>query len=241
VLVFPDDQAAGWAYLAAVDSSTVEEIRTWIRNGGVFVGLGGGAFFASAEGAGLSSVSRAEEAEEDLPEEEAEAAVRVVQPWPDRGEGADIAGTALFLAGDDSRFVSMMTDFVERHRNGAASTADFLAAANRAFGASAIALRFGLGNLNWFFAQWIQQTHLPSYRLEYAVEAADDGAYVVRGTLFQDDAPDNWQMVLPVVFEFDGDQVGRTVARVTGASSPFEVRLPSRPRRVALDPEHWVL
>jgi NAD(P)-dependent dehydrogenase (short-subunit alcohol dehydrogenase family) len=39
-------------------------------------------------------------------EDEAEAAVRAVQPWPDRGEGSDIAGTALFLAGDDSRFVS---------------------------------------------------------------------------------------------------------------------------------------
>jgi NAD(P)-dependent dehydrogenase (short-subunit alcohol dehydrogenase family) len=29
-----------------------------------------------------------------------------LQPWPDRGEGADIAGVATWLASDDSRFVS---------------------------------------------------------------------------------------------------------------------------------------
>lgn len=29
-----------------------------------------------------------------------------LQPWPDHGTGDDIAGTALFLAGDDSRFVT---------------------------------------------------------------------------------------------------------------------------------------
>ena len=46
-------------------------------------------------------------------EEEAEAAVRAIQPWPDRGEGADIAGTALFLAGDDSRFVTGQEHIVD--------------------------------------------------------------------------------------------------------------------------------
>jgi hypothetical protein len=71
VLVFPDDDAAGRGYRAAVDSATVEEIKTWIRNGGVFVGLGGGAFFATADEAGLSSVSRAEKTEEEVPSEEA--------------------------------------------------------------------------------------------------------------------------------------------------------------------------
>ncbi len=29
-----------------------------------------------------------------------------LQPWPDHGTGDDIAGTALFLASDDSRFIS---------------------------------------------------------------------------------------------------------------------------------------
>ncbi|MEZ5409314.1 MAG: glucose 1-dehydrogenase [Acidimicrobiales bacterium] len=38
--------------------------------------------------------------------EDAEAMVSELQPLPKRGEGADIAGAALWLAGDDSAFVS---------------------------------------------------------------------------------------------------------------------------------------
>jgi NAD(P)-dependent dehydrogenase (short-subunit alcohol dehydrogenase family) len=29
-----------------------------------------------------------------------------MQPWPDHGTGDDIAGTAVFLASDDSRFIT---------------------------------------------------------------------------------------------------------------------------------------
>jgi NAD(P)-dependent dehydrogenase (short-subunit alcohol dehydrogenase family) len=39
-------------------------------------------------------------------EEDAERAMRVVQPLPRRGEGADIAAAALYLASDDAAFVS---------------------------------------------------------------------------------------------------------------------------------------
>jgi NAD(P)-dependent dehydrogenase (short-subunit alcohol dehydrogenase family) len=46
-------------------------------------------------------------------EVEAEEAVRAMQPWPDRGEGADIAAMALFLASDDSRFVSGQAHVVD--------------------------------------------------------------------------------------------------------------------------------
>jgi NAD(P)-dependent dehydrogenase (short-subunit alcohol dehydrogenase family) len=58
-------------------------------------------------------------------EAEAWDAVRAWQPWPDRGEGADIAAMALFLASDDSRFVSGQAHVVD----GA-----LLAAGTRVFG-----------------------------------------------------------------------------------------------------------
>jgi NAD(P)-dependent dehydrogenase (short-subunit alcohol dehydrogenase family) len=58
-------------------------------------------------------------------EEEAAAAVSGMQPWPDRGQGSDIAAMALFLAGDDSRFVSGQAHVVD----GA-----LLAAGTRVFG-----------------------------------------------------------------------------------------------------------
>ncbi len=39
-------------------------------------------------------------------EADAERVVGEIQPWPARGEGSDIAGAALWLAGDDSGFVT---------------------------------------------------------------------------------------------------------------------------------------
>jgi len=39
-------------------------------------------------------------------EEQMSEMVAALQPWPDHGAGADIAGAALWLAGDDSRFVT---------------------------------------------------------------------------------------------------------------------------------------
>ncbi len=56
VLVFPDDEAGGDDYAASLDSAQVAAIGRWVDRGGVFVGLGGGAFFADADHAGLSGV-----------------------------------------------------------------------------------------------------------------------------------------------------------------------------------------
>jgi hypothetical protein len=73
VLIFPDDGAGGGGYTAVMDSAVVNEIRQWVSDGGVFVGLGGGAFFAASEGSGLSTVRQASNDGEDLSEEEQEA------------------------------------------------------------------------------------------------------------------------------------------------------------------------
>jgi NAD(P)-dependent dehydrogenase (short-subunit alcohol dehydrogenase family) len=39
-------------------------------------------------------------------EADAEEVIRRIQPWPDRGEGEDIAATALFLCSDESSFIT---------------------------------------------------------------------------------------------------------------------------------------
>ncbi|MDH4147549.1 MAG: SDR family oxidoreductase [Acidimicrobiia bacterium] len=46
-------------------------------------------------------------------EEDAERVMREFQPWPERGEGTDIAATALFLASDESAFVTGQTIAVD--------------------------------------------------------------------------------------------------------------------------------
>ncbi|MBC7186215.1 MAG: zinc carboxypeptidase [Calditrichaeota bacterium] len=56
VLVFPSDFGEGRGYRGQLDSATVERLARWVREGGTFVGIGGGATFATQEGARLCSV-----------------------------------------------------------------------------------------------------------------------------------------------------------------------------------------
>ncbi|HUF48840.1 MAG TPA: M1 family aminopeptidase [Vicinamibacterales bacterium] len=145
------------------------------------------------------------------------------------------------IVSGDGGFNRMMAAFVEEFRDDAASTDDFRAVANRHFASSPVAVRTGTNQLNWFFRQWVYQTGLPSYRMEYQVADQAEGAVLVTGTVFQDNVPADWMMPVPVVFTFDGDRTGRSVVHVRGASSTFEMRLPMRPRNVQLDPDGWIL
>ncbi len=144
-------------------------------------------------------------------------------------------------SGEGQPFFTMMTDFVERHRNGNASSDDFRQVANEHFAKSPIARKHGLANLNWLFYQAVYQTALPSYELRYKFEDQPDGKVLVTGTISQKNAPEDWTMVLPVRFSFGEKQTASGTVLVQGASSPFSIRLPMRPRNVELDPDRWIL
>lgn len=55
-IVFPDDGAGGRDYAATLDSNFVKKLRTWITDGGTFVGIEGGTAFATADRTGLTGV-----------------------------------------------------------------------------------------------------------------------------------------------------------------------------------------
>jgi hypothetical protein len=56
VVIFPDDWGGGHGYKSRLDSNDVQKIKTWIAGGGTFIGLEGGAAFASASVGKISSV-----------------------------------------------------------------------------------------------------------------------------------------------------------------------------------------
>ena len=141
-------------------------------------------------------------------------------------------------AGD--AFFAMLTDFVNRYRDGYASTDDFRQVVNEHFAKTPIARTYGITNLDWFFSQWVYQTDLPSYQLEYHFEDQPDGKVLMTGNVTQGNAPSNWFMVLPVALTF-GKQAAYTTVRANGPSFPFVLHLPSRPSKVELDPRRWVL
>lgn len=143
--------------------------------------------------------------------------------------------------GEGQPFFNMMTDFVKRHRNQTASSDDFRAVVNEHFAKSPIARKYGMTNLNWLFYQAVYQTALPSYEMQYKMEDQPDGKVIISGTITQQNAPDDWIMVLPVKFGFGGKQEAAGTVLVQGASSPFQIRLPMRPKKVELDPDRWIL
>jgi hypothetical protein len=142
--------------------------------------------------------------------------------------------------GDDKMFYGMMKDFVDRYRNGSASSDDFRAVANEHWPQTRLAQKYGQKDLNWFFRQWVYQTHLPTYRMEYKTRT-DGGAVIVEGTVFQDNAPQDWFMPLPLVFQFEGNQTARGTVHALGPATPFAIKLPAMPRKIELDPDLWVL
>jgi Peptidase family M1 domain len=145
------------------------------------------------------------------------------------------------VTSDDKGFFMMMTDFVSRYRDKAASSDDFRAVANEHFARSPIAQEYGLKDLNWFFKEWVYETGYPSYELQYQFQDEPDGKVLVTGTVKQENVPDGWFMVLPIVFSFGEKQEGSATVQALGPSTPFKLRLPMRPKKIELDPRHWII
>jgi hypothetical protein len=143
--------------------------------------------------------------------------------------------------GDGVAFFDMMKDFVEKHRNGKATTESFMQVASEHFARSPLGRRYGLKDLNWFLGQWVYQTGLPSYRLDYSLETRQGGGVTLKGTLLQEGVPKEWFMPIPVVFDLSGNRRGRVTIHALGPQTPVEIPLPEKPQRVRLDPDLWVL
>jgi aminopeptidase N len=143
--------------------------------------------------------------------------------------------------GNGEPFFTMMRDFVNRHRDGVASTDDFRLVANEHFTKTPIARMYRISSLDWFFSQWVYQSALPSYRLEYQLQDQPDGKVLLTGNVTQEGAPSDWFMVLPVGLSFGGKQTVFTTVVADGPKAPFSIKLPTRPTKVDLDPDRWVL
>ena len=143
--------------------------------------------------------------------------------------------------GDDKGFFEMMKDFVERHRNGWATTESFMQVASEHFARSPIGRKYSLQDLNWFLSQWVYQTGLPSYHLDYKFESRPGGGVVLKGMLTQSNVPENWFMPLPLVLEFSGGRFAGGTVLALGLKTPVEIPLPEKPKKVKLDPNYWIL
>ena len=136
--------------------------------------------------------------------------------------------------GDDKAFIEMMHDFVESHRDRAASTESFKKIAEKHM--SKVMDLQKNGRLDWFFDEWVYGTDVPRYHFEYQVSPGEGGKVNLHMTITQSDVSDHFAMLVPVFADFGNGMVRiGQVGTVGNTTRTLDTVLPSQPKKVALN------
>jgi aminopeptidase N len=92
----------------------------------------------------------------------------------------------------DDRFIELMRNFIRIYSGKKASTTDFKNLTEKQMGM----------DMDWFFDQWVFGIDIPTYRNEYEV-IEENGQYIVKANITQENVPDDFKMVVPLVVEFE--------------------------------------
>jgi hypothetical protein len=165
---------------------------------------------------------------------------RIVYP-----KGAFVLHMLRYLMQDakngDKDFIDMMHDFVATYTDRNASTEDFKAMVEKHM-TPALDLD-GNRRMDWFFNEWVFQTDLPSYRLDYSLAPAENGKVILTATVTQSDVSAGFKMRVPLYAEFDGRMMRLGWVPVEGSTTTkeFKVKLPKKPKKVVLCANYDVL
>src|SRR5947209_1322042 len=95
------------------------------------------------------------------------------------------------------------------------------------------------GQLNWFFAQWLDSTGAPEFSNKYTVYRLGTGkGFRVTGEIKQD--LDLFRMPVELKIDTDGKPETRRID-VAGTDSPYSVETYGQPRKITVDPNNRVL
>jgi hypothetical protein len=123
----------------------------------------------------------------------------------------------------EDRFTQVMRTFYRDHAGARASTADLQATLEQQTGQK----------MDWFFAQWIDGTAIPTYKVAWRADAGANDQQVVRLRIDQERVPPEFLMYVLVTVEMEKEQVARFRVKVTGARTEITLPpLPLKPRKV---------
>jgi len=140
----------------------------------------------------------------------------------------------------DKAFIAMMHDFVESHRDRAATTESFKAIAEKHM---TKLMDFDKnGRLDWFFKEWVYGTQVPRYHFEYQVTPGDRGQVKLHMTITQSEVDDHFAMLVPVFADFGKgmNRIGQ-IGIVGNTTRNVDVPLPAEPKKVALNADKDIL
>jgi hypothetical protein len=127
----------------------------------------------------------------------------------------------------DQKCDQAMRDFLAGYAGKPASMADFRTSVEKTSGEQ----------LTWFFSQWLDSTGAPEFKNKYTIYRTPKGFRLV-GEISQD--LDLFRMPVRLKIDTDGKTEDKVID-VVGTNSPYSVDTFGKPRRIAIDPDNWVL
>jgi aminopeptidase N len=138
----------------------------------------------------------------------------------------------------DVAFKSLLHDFYVRYAEKNASIADFTLLAEQ-HGKNSARPGHAPPNLRGFFAQWLNSTGIPDFKIEYVIYRTPKGFRIV-GKLAQ--PLDTFAMPVDLRIDTEGNPETKTI-EVTGTETPFSVETFGRPKPggIRVDPSNVIL
>lgn len=134
----------------------------------------------------------------------------------------------------DKEFIAMMHDFVESHREKAATTESFKVVAEKHM-TKLMDLRKN-GRLDWFFDEWVYGTQVPRYHFDYQLTPAEAGKTKLHMTITQSEVDEHFAMLVPVFADFGNGMTPIAQVGIGGDTSrSVDMILSSQPKKVALN------
>jgi len=131
----------------------------------------------------------------------------------------------------DDAFDRMLQDFYRTYRGRRATTEDFQRIVERHVNAP----------MDWFFREWVYGTAVPTYVFSWRAERRDDGRFLVRIRIRQEDVPADFEMDVPLLAELADSSQAFIRVQVRGPVTETQFTLPGEPRRLQLNPLESVL
>lgn len=133
---------------------------------------------------------------------------------------------------NEDAFTNMMSDFYASYRGGTASTGDFQRVVEDHIGVP----------MDWFFDQWVRSNYIPTYKVSWNSEPAENGRYRLRVRVRQENVPPDFRMYVPLSVDFGNNRFAKLRVEVTGADSEIPMPLmPLEPRDVLFNELEGVL
>ena len=99
----------------------------------------------------------------------------------------------------------------------------------------------GTKSMAWFFDEWVQNTGIPHYHVDFKV-APRGKDFLVTGILFQTETDDTFSALVPL---YGAHGAGKSqplgVVTTLGAETRFRFVVRDRPNRILIDPQLTVL